>query len=84
LDFLGEVTVAPITSTVRDIPSEVFISKKDGLPWSVMPEPLFACTLDPLSYSLHQIKPALAGSSCCRKMISGFHLEKEELLLPLP
>jgi mRNA interferase MazF len=32
LDFLGEVTVAPITSTVRDIPSEVFLSKRDGLP----------------------------------------------------
>jgi mRNA interferase MazF len=32
LEYLGEVTVAPITSTVRDIPSEVFLSKDDGLP----------------------------------------------------
>lgn len=32
LEYLGEVTVAPITSTVRDIPSEVFLSKADGLP----------------------------------------------------
>ena len=32
LDYLGEVTVAPITSTVRDIPSEVFLSKADGVP----------------------------------------------------
>jgi len=32
LDYLGEVTVAPITSTVRNIPSEVFLSKKDGMP----------------------------------------------------
>jgi len=31
LEYLGEVTVAPITSTVRDIPSEVFLSKQDGL-----------------------------------------------------
>jgi mRNA interferase MazF len=31
LEYLGEVTVAPITSTVRDIPSEVFLSKKDGM-----------------------------------------------------
>ena len=31
LDYLGEVTVAPITTTVRDIPSEVFISKQDGM-----------------------------------------------------
>jgi mRNA interferase MazF len=31
LDYLGEVTVAPITTTVRDIPSEVFLSKPDGM-----------------------------------------------------
>jgi len=32
LEFLGEVTVAPITSTVRDIPSEVLLTKADGMP----------------------------------------------------
>ena len=32
LEFLGEVTVAPITSTIRTIPSEVFLSKSDGMP----------------------------------------------------
>lgn len=32
LEYLGEVTVAPITSTIRDIPSEVFLSKKEGMP----------------------------------------------------
>ena len=32
LEYLGEVTVAPITTTVRDIPSEVFLSKIDGMP----------------------------------------------------
>ena len=31
LDYLGEVTVAPITTTVRDIPSEVFLSKQEGM-----------------------------------------------------
>ena len=31
LEYVGEVTIAPITSTVRDIPSEVFLSKHDGL-----------------------------------------------------
>ena len=31
LEYLDEVTVAPITSTVRDIPSEVFLSKKYGM-----------------------------------------------------
>lgn len=29
--YLGEVTIAPITSTIRDIPSEVFLSKEDGM-----------------------------------------------------
>ena len=32
LEYLGEVTVAPITSTIRDIPSEVLLSKSDGMP----------------------------------------------------
>ena len=31
LAYLGEVTVAPITTTVRDIPSEVWLSKQDGM-----------------------------------------------------
>ena len=32
LAFLGEVTVAPITTTIRDIPTEVTLTKADGLP----------------------------------------------------
>jgi mRNA interferase MazF len=32
LEYLCEVTVAPITSTVRNIPSEVLLSPLDGLP----------------------------------------------------
>jgi len=31
LTFLGEVTVAPITSTIREIPSEVALSSNDGM-----------------------------------------------------
>jgi mRNA interferase MazF len=31
LTYLGEVTVAPITTTIRDIPSEVILSKLNGL-----------------------------------------------------
>jgi len=31
LEYLGEVTVAPITSTVRDIPSELLLTKQDGM-----------------------------------------------------
>jgi mRNA interferase MazF len=32
LEYLGEVTIAPITTAVRNIPSEVFLSKAEGLP----------------------------------------------------
>jgi len=32
IEYLGEVTVAPITSTIRDIPTEVVLSKADGVP----------------------------------------------------
>jgi mRNA interferase MazF len=32
LDYLGELTVAPITTTIRDIPSEVFLTQREGMP----------------------------------------------------
>jgi mRNA interferase MazF len=32
IEYLGEVTIAPITTTIRDIPTEVFLTKADGLP----------------------------------------------------
>jgi mRNA interferase MazF len=32
LEYLGEVTIAPITSTIRNIPTEVYLSKADGMP----------------------------------------------------
>lgn len=32
LEYLGEVTIAPVTSTAREIPSEVPLTSKDGLP----------------------------------------------------
>ena len=32
IQYLGEVTVAPITTTIRDIPSEVILDKEDGMP----------------------------------------------------
>ena len=32
LEYLGEVTIAPITSTIRGIPSEVLLAPEDGLP----------------------------------------------------
>jgi mRNA interferase MazF len=32
IEYLGEVTVAPITSTLRDVPSEVQLTRADGMP----------------------------------------------------
>ena len=32
LDYLGEVTVAPITSAIRDIPTEVLLTREEGMP----------------------------------------------------
>ena len=32
IDYLGEVTIAPVTSTIRDIPSEIVLSQQDGMP----------------------------------------------------
>ena len=31
IGYLGEVTIAPITSTIRDIPSEVLLTQEDGM-----------------------------------------------------
>lgn len=32
LEYLNEVTVAPLTSSIRDIPSQVVLTKSEGLP----------------------------------------------------
>ena len=32
IEYLGEVTIVPITTTIRDIPSEVHLSKHDNMP----------------------------------------------------
>jgi len=32
LEYLGEVTVAPITTTIREIPTEVLLTTADGMP----------------------------------------------------
>ena len=33
IEYLGEVTIAPVTTTIRNIPSEALLTKADGLPW---------------------------------------------------
>ena len=32
INVLGEVTIAPVTSTIRDIPTEVVLTRADGVP----------------------------------------------------
>lgn len=32
IDYLGEITIAPITSKIRDIPTEVYLNEVNGLP----------------------------------------------------
>jgi len=32
LEYLGGATIAPITTTIRDIPSEVILTRADGMP----------------------------------------------------
>lgn len=32
IEIFGEVTVAPLTTTIRDIPSEVVLTEADGVP----------------------------------------------------
>ena len=32
LEYLGEITVAPVTSRIRDIPTQVVLSEREGMP----------------------------------------------------
>lgn len=32
INYLNEVTIAPITGIIREIPTEVYLSEKDGIP----------------------------------------------------
>lgn len=31
IEYLGELTIAPVTSTIRSIPTEVILDEKDGM-----------------------------------------------------
>ena len=61
LEYLGDVTIAPITTTVRNIPSEVFLSKSDGMPKDCAIncdhlQTVFKAKMGPLITSLPQSK----------------------------
>lgn len=62
LDYLGEATVAPITRTVRGIPSEVPLGPDDGLPQHC------AANLDHLQSVAQARLGALVGTLPARRM----------------
>jgi mRNA interferase MazF len=68
LKFLGEVTIAPITTTVRDIPSEVSLNESDGMPMACAVnldhiQTVSKARLGPLITTLPQEKMANIGSA---------------------
>ena len=68
LKFLGEVTVAPITTTVRDIPSEVYLNESDRMPMACAVnldhiQTISKARLGPLITTLPQEKMADIGSA---------------------
>ena len=68
LKFLGEVTIAPITTTVRDIPSEVYLNESDGMPMACAVnldhiQTVSKPRLGPLITTLPQEKMADIGSA---------------------
>jgi len=62
LEFLGEATVAPITSTIREIPSEVILTRADGMPRDC------AVNLDHVQTVLQRRIGALITSLSTRRM----------------
>lgn len=66
LEYLGEVTIAPITTMVRNIPSEVFLSKSDGMPQDCAVncdhlQTVLKAKIGPLIISLHPSKMVDVG-----------------------
>jgi mRNA interferase MazF len=62
IPYIGEVTVAPVTSTVRDIPSEVLLGRADGMPRDC------AINCDHLQTVAQSKIGALVASLCLGKM----------------
>ncbi|MFP4035449.1 MAG: type II toxin-antitoxin system PemK/MazF family toxin [Desulfovermiculus sp.] len=57
IEYLNEITIAPITSTVRDIPSEVFLSKEDGMPRECAVNCDHLQTVSKLDAGGHKVRP---------------------------
>ena len=69
LEFLGEVTVAPVTSTIRDIPSEVLLTQSDGMSKDCAVnldhiQTVARAKIGPLITTLHARKMSEVRSAC--------------------
>lgn len=73
LEYLNEVTIAPITTTIRDIPSEVVLSEIDGLKHEC------AINLD----HLQTVQKAKLGALIASLSIAKMHEVQNALLFAL-
>lgn len=73
LEYLNEVTIAPITTTIRGIPSEVLLSEADGLRHEC------AINLD----HLQTVSKAKLGAFICSLSSDKMHEVQSALLFAL-
>jgi mRNA interferase MazF len=66
LDYLATVTVAPVTSTIRDIPSQVVLNEGDGMkaPCAVTLHNVITVAKDRLGKRVAQLPPARMIEIC--------------------
>ena len=66
LEYLSGVTVAPITSTIRGVPSEVLLNEGDGMksPCAVNLHNTVTIPRDDLGRRLTQLRPARMSEVC--------------------
>lgn len=66
IGYLATVTVAPVTSTIRGVPSEVFLSEEDGMksPCAVNLHNAITVAQRRLGRRLAQLGPGRMGDLC--------------------
>lgn len=66
ISFLSTVTVAPITSTIRGVPSEVALTEEDGMkvPCAVNLHNAVTVSQERLGKRVAQLRPSRMGEIC--------------------
>ena len=66
LTYLSTITVAPITSTIRDVPSEVVLNENDGMkaPCAVNLHNAVSVSRDKLGKRVAQLNPRRMSEIC--------------------